>query len=1085
MSEAWAGRVRRIARPRPLPHLCRVSFHEPPICRAVIGPTNTGKTHYAVERMLARSSGVIGLPLRLLAREVYDKVVARKGPSQVALMTGEEKIVPRGARYYVCTVEAMPPTLPPTGKGSARRPGEPFAFLAVDEIQLVEHPERGHIFTDRLLHARGSEETLFLGAETARSIIHALLGDEVRFDRRERFSTLSHVGPMRLSRLPKRSVIVAFSASEVYAIAELIRRYRGGAAVVMGALSPRTRNAQAELYQSGEVDFLIATDAVGMGLNLDADHVAFASLRKFDGRRKRYLSHMEAGQIAGRAGRFRNDGTFGTTADAPEMDERMVEAIEGHRFEPIGRAQWRNSDLDFDTLDALRDSLHARSPHRRLRRVAPAVDELSLERLATLPEVLDRLHAPRDVRRLWEICGVPDFRGLTIDAHVRLLSELHDQLVAHRGRIPHDWMEKRVSRLDETTGGVDILSQRLAQIRTWTYCANKPEWMFDAGHWQTRTRAVEDRLSDALHESLIARFVDRRTSALLKGIGANSQMTATVKDSGEVWVDSDDGGHMIGHLEGLSFRLDSSGSELEAKALSAAAAKAVGPEIDRRLTSMAGANHAVFTLSDAGEILWGGMVVGRIAKSGSVFNPDAEIAGGEYGNPQLVAMATERMRDYLRGQVEEHLGPLRALRSLTEDPAVPAPARGLAYQMTEHHGSLPRERFAADIRALGRDERSSLWEVGTVFGQYDVFLREMTKPKPSRLLSLLLAFGAGGDRKPFVPVAGMASVEDPDGEIARSHSTAAIRHAGYRVCGPRIVRFDILERLSRLIRQAQTEAGGPQQGFQIMQQMMALLGCGYEDMRGILRSLGYAPEEREVEEPPAEEPVQEPAATAEDVTPTVEPPQDAPSEPPPAADGPTSEATPNTAPDAAPAETTTGDTASALPADAPTADAPAPKPRKRREPVKLDVHHVRELLEDGTTVEHRNTEFWVWQRQPHNARRRQGGAPSHRKGGQSQKGQGQKGRGRGRGKGRPDRALREQGYGKGRDRNRGKGQSAGKRGRGAGGRPSAAQVESSPFAALAGLNLGKDGKSGDAKAETDAPQSLEPDASKPDGNASS
>ena len=1002
--------------PRPVLHITPVSFPlnrpppdrpplDRPIVQAVLGPTNTGKTHYAVERMLARTSGVIGLPLRLLAREVYDRVVAKKGRNQVALLTGEEKIVPRHARFYVCTVEAMPAEME-------------FAFLAVDEIQLVEHPERGHVFTDRLLHARGTEETLFLGAETARSLIHSLLGREVGFSTRERFSTLDYVGPMRLTRLPKRSVIVAFSASEVYAIAELIRRYRGGAAVVMGALSPRTRNAQAELYQSGEVDFLVATDAVGMGLNLDADHVAFASLRKFDGHRRRWLSHMEAGQIAGRAGRFRNNGTFGTTADAPEMDDRMVDSIINHRFEPIARAQWRNSELDFGTLEALRDSLHMRAPERRLRRVRPAVDELSLERLATLPEVLGELRGPRDVARLWEVCGVPDFRNLTIDAHVRLLSELHDQLVAHRGRLPHDWMEKRVSRLDETSGGVDILSQRLAQIRTWTYCANKASWMFDPGHWQKRTRAVEDRLSDALHESLIARFVDRRTSALMKGIGAS--MSATVKDSGEVWVDSEGGGHLIGHLEGLAFKLDASGSELEAKALQAAAAKAVGPEIDRRLTSMAGAAHNVFTLSDTGEILWGGKAVGRIAQSGSVFNPDAEIVGGEYGNPQLVNLATERMRDYLRGQVGDLLGPLKALKSVSEDPATLAPARGLAFRMLESNGSLSRQSHWREIKALERPERAQLWEVGTVFGQYDLFLRDMVKPKPARLLSLLSSFGAGGDRKPFIPFAGMTSIPDPDGAIARDHSTQAIRNAGYRACGPRVVRFDILERLSRMIRDAQKKGDGPR-GFQIMQEMLALLGCNYDEVRGVLQSLGYKGEEREavVQEPAAAEALAEEAPAEEPV---------AEAAPEPAApETPAPETPEATAPEATAPEVTTEPTT----AEAAPPSAPATPPSKPRRPAPtLHVFNRRETLEDGTVVEHPNNEWFVWQRTPHNARRRgnqRGGAPSHRKPRKGDK--------------RAGKAFAKKG---------------GKGPRGGGGKPSRREVEASPFAALAGLKLDGD-----------------------------
>ena len=486
---------------------------------AVLGPTNTGKTHYAVERMLGRSSGVIGLPLRLLAREVYDKICKLKSPGQCALITGEEKIVPEFARYFVCTVESMPQT---------RR----FAFVAIDEVQLCGHPERGHVFTDRMLHMRGTEETLLLGAETARPLIRDLI-PKARHETRERFSVLTFSGHTKLTRLPKRSVIVAFSAGEVYAIAELIRRFRGGAAIVMGALSPRTRNAQAALYQSGEVDFLIATDAVGMGLNLDADHVAFASLRKFDGRRRRRLTPMEAGQIAGRAGRFRNNGTFGTTGDCMPMDEDMVGHIENHIFEPMKYAEWRNTKLDFRSAEALLDSLAASTPHKRLRRVAPATDEDAFERMIAIPSVADTLKTPRDVKRLWEVCQIPDFRNLTIDTHVKLLSDIYAQILDNGGEIPHEFLQRRIARLDHTDGGVDILSTRLAQIRTWTYCANVSGWLEDSKYWINQTRAVEDRLSDALHELLTARFVDRRTGALLRGMGQNFNMETSIKDNGD------------------------------------------------------------------------------------------------------------------------------------------------------------------------------------------------------------------------------------------------------------------------------------------------------------------------------------------------------------------------------------------------------------------------------------------------------------------------------------------------------------------------------------------------------------------------
>lgn len=918
-----------------------------PILKAILGPTNTGKTHYAVERMLGRSSGCIGLPLRLLAREVYDKICQIKPPSLVALITGEEKILPRGAQYYVCTVEAMP---------LEKR----FAFVAIDEIQLMSNYERGHIFTDRLLHARGTEETLFLGAETARSIISDLLPD-CRFDSRERLSSLTYGGETKVTRLPKRSVIIAFSAAEVYALAELIRRQRGGAAVVMGALSPRTRNAQANLFQSGEVDFLIATDAVGMGLNLDTDHVAFASIRKYDGRRRRMLTPMELGQIAGRAGRFRNNGTFGTTGDCPPLDAETIARIEGHEFESMGRAEWRNSTLDFSSLGALDESLNAPTPHRRLRRVQRVTDELALERLATISQVAasvapERIDAKHAVKRLWDVCQIPDFRNVTIDAHVRLLQDIYRLLIAHGGKIPDDFMEKHVNRLNDSAGTVDILSQRLAQIRTWTYCANKTSWMFQPGYWIDKTREVEDRLSDALHEGLIARFVDRRTSALLKKIGIGKPMDTTVKDNGDVWVD----GHLIGQLEGLTFKPDTSGSEVEAKALQATAAKAIGPEIDRRLTSLSGGTHAIFTLSNAGEILWGGKAVGRIASRGSVFNPDAELIGGQLGNPNLQALAEARMRDFLKAEVTAKLAPLTALKSLCDADTTSPEAKGFAYTLLEGFGTVDRSKNNKIVKALEQGPRKELRAVGVQFGQYTVFMREMLKPKPATLLSLLIAYGAGGDKKPFVPFAGVTSIPN-DGELSSAlYTPQALGFAGFKACGPRIIRFDILDRLSGLIRQAQNEAGSAvgTRRFQIMQEMLALLGSGYEDVKGVLTSLGYKSETvAALAQNGAEDSTEDSAADSGD--------KDAPAL---AAAPPVPEAsatsphtqTPKTA-ETATAENVTPPEAAAQPspstAPAPAPAAAAPKPA-RSGPASLNVYHPREADALGNMAEVKNTEVW-------------------------------------------------------------------------------------------------------------------------------
>ncbi len=888
--------------------------------RAILGPTNTGKTHYAIERMLARPSGVIGLPLRLLAREVYDKICKIKPPSLCALITGEEKIVPDTAQYFVCTVEAMP---------THRR----FAFVAIDEVQLINHPERGHVFTDRLLRARGTDETLLLGAESARLLIKQLLPD-VKHETRERFSTLTYAGPMKLTRLPKRSVIVAFSASEVYAIAELIRRFRGGAAIVMGALSPRTRNAQAELFQSGEVDFLVATDAVGMGLNLDTDHVAFAALRKYDGARRRMLTPIEAGQIAGRAGRFRNDGTFGTTGDCQPMQPEMVGRIENHDFEPFFYAQWRNSDLDFTSLSALQNSLDKPPAQKGLRRVIGTEDEAAFERFANNSEIADGIITASDVRLLWDVCQIPDFRNLTIDSHVRLLGDIYHTLKRNDGKLPHEYMGKHVSRLDHTEGGVDILAGRLAQIRTWTYCANKLIWMGGASYWVEHTRAVEDRLSDALHERLTARFVDRRTSALLKGIGLGRDMDITIKDDGEVWTED----HKIGTLKGLSFKLDASSSEIEAKALAQAAEKAVGPEINRRLTSLCGGTHAIFMLSDDGKIMWGDHPVGKIARGGTVFNPDIELIGGELGQDNLRNLAEDRMREFLRSEVATKLAPLHALKALSDKEDASPEAKGFAYTMLQNWGHIDRQTQKNLTRNLDQNIRKELREIGVFFGQYDVFMPELIKPKPATLLGLLVAYGAGGDNMAFIPFAGVTSVPNKGRLSSTNYSDLAIALAGYKALGSRIIRFDILDRLAGLIRQAQRESGTRR--FQIMQEMLALLGCTYEDVQGVLRALGYKSqrvrEEIDPDAAPAEMKAAVPQRFIDDPKPETD--ESAITE---NSDAPSSEAVDPSSESAAEPE--------------PTPEKPKSSKLKDK---KLSVFHHRVESEDGVVSFIPNNEFW-------------------------------------------------------------------------------------------------------------------------------
>jgi len=907
----------------------------PATLTAILGPTNTGKTHYAVERMLGRQSGVIGLPLRLLAREVYDRIVAQKGAAQCALITGEEKIQPPHARYYVCTVEAMP---------TQKR----FAFLAVDEVQLIANHERGHIFTDRVLHARGTEETLLLGAETARDILKSLL-PKIRFEHRERFSELSFTGATKLTRLPKRSVVVAFSTAEVYAIAELIRRYRGGAAVVMGGLSPRTRNAQAEIFQNGDVDFLVATDAVGMGLNLDTDHVAFASLSKYDGRRRRYLTPMEAGQIAGRAGRFRNNGTFGTTGDCLAMDEELVARIENHDFEPLHSAEWRNTDLDFSSLGALSESLHVPKPHRRLRRIRGAVDESAFERMIAIPEVVNGVKVPAQVKQLWDVCQIPDFRNLTIDAHVRLLQDIYRLLYSNGGKIPHSFMEKHILRLDEILGDVNMLSSRLANIRTWTYCANKTSWMSLENNWVNRAREVEDRLSDALHEALIARFVDRRTSKLLKGMGTETYMNAKIQDNGDVVVDD----QIIGHLEGLKFTPSESGSELEAKALHAAAEQAVAPEIDRRLTSLCGGVHSIFTLSDRGEILWGGKIVGKVGSGGTPMNPDAELVGGELGNDTLKNLAISRMRDHLRAEAANYFKPLLELQEIQARESTLPEARGFAYTLYENFGTVERKDHWKTLRGIDQRARRQLREANVQFGQYNIYIRDLMKPKAARLLSILTAYGAGGDRKPFIPFAGVTSIAN-EGAFARvNFPKQALSMAGYSAIGPRIARFDILNRLGNQIRQAQqqNEALGRGKKFQIMQEMLAIMGCSYDDMQGVLKALGYESEIIKIEDFP---PIPETAPEKET---------------PPEAVRASQENNASEAVEAISSDTIMANepqkTEAAIPTGTQENDKSTNKhssSSQKKRTRSLNIYHHREMQEDGTILDIINTEFWFMPR---------------------------------------------------------------------------------------------------------------------------
>ncbi|WP_095590014.1 helicase-related protein [Actibacterium ureilyticum] len=798
---------------------------------AVLGPTNTGKTHYAIERMLAHRTGVIGLPLRLLAREVYDRIVAQRGPSVVALVTGEERIVPDRVQYWVCTVEAMP-----TEIGAD--------FLAVDEIQLCADPERGHVFTDRLLQARGLHETLFLGADTMRSAIAELVPG-AQFLRRERFSDLTYAGSKKISRMPPRSAIVGFSVENVYAMAELIRRQKGGCAVVMGALSPRTRNAQVDMYQNGDVEYLVATDAIGMGLNLDIRHVAFSGLRKFDGRRMRQLAPNELAQIAGRAGRHTQPGSFGVTGEAPKLDEGVVDAIVNHRFTPIKKLQWRNAALEFASADHLIRSLQELTGDPWLSRAREADDLLALKALADLPEIRDRLNAPADVRLLWDVCRIPDFRGISHAEHSALLGRIFEFLQSD-GRVPDDWLARQVRRIDRTDGEIDTLSKRLAFIRTWTYVAQRKGWVADESHWRGATRAVEDRLSDALHAALTKRFVDRRTSVLLRRLKQKEGLVADVNDKGEVMVE----GEFVGRLEGFRFRQDNSATPEEAKTLRQASLAALAPEFHLRADRFYNAPDTEIDFTEQGGLMWGDMAVGKLVAGGDILKPQVEAFVDEEAGADVADKVARRLQHFIDRKIAALFEPLLALQ---KDETLTGLARGFGFRMIEALGVLPRDQVTQEVKDLDQDARGLLRKHGIRFGQFTIFMPLLLKPAPTRLRLVLWSLANGLDEFPESPPPGLVTIPATKDGPQDYH-----RLSGYRAAGTRAIRIDMLERLADLLRGKDSRAG-----FEATADMLSITGMTLEQFADLMQGLGYNAEkgEREKVRQPAPAPAAEAPAT--------------------------------------------------------------------------------------------------------------------------------------------------------------------------------------------------------------------------------
>lgn len=808
---------------------------------AVLGPTNTGKTHLAIERMLGHETGMIGLPLRLLAREVYDKIALRIGAANVALITGEEKIKPESPRYWVSTVEAMP-----------RNPD--VDFLAIDEVQLCADPERGHVFTDRLLHARGKLATLLLGSGTMRDAIADLIPG-ANFISRPRLSKLSYAGQKKITRLPARTAVVAFSSSEVYAIAELMRRQRGGAAVVMGALSPRTRNAQVELYQSGDVEYLIATDAIGMGLNLDVDHVAFASNRKFDGQNFRQLTPIEIGQIAGRAGRHLNDGTFGVTGDVEPFDPELIDRLENHMFEPVKTLQWRARKLDFSSLHNLHESLRQAPKAVRLVRARMADDELALETLCADRDIAARATDTTSVERLWDVCQVPDYRKISPQNHAELIATLFRFLTQADCTIPEDWFSRQVAFADRIDGDIDTLANRITHIRTWTFVSNRAEWLQDPTYWQERTRTIEDRLSDALHESLTQRFVDRRTSALMKGLRTNEDMTADISDDGAIMVES----HFVGRLKGFRFFPDQSADGIDGKAARNAAARVLTKEFAMRARRVAAAKNDAFKLTYDAHLHWRGEEIARLEPGENILKPQIVLISDENLQPGDQVRVMERLNNWLNSTISERLKPLVDI-SAAED--ISGLARGIAFRICENLGALKRDTVSDEMKSLDQSARAQLRKHGVRFGAFNVYCPALLKPSAAELTLTLWTLKNAKEHNlnpaelPMPPRAGLTSAPSnpaiPD-QFYRAY--------GFHVCGPRVIRIDILERLADIIRpllawRPTTAANGEEAaspagstgdgGFTVTPDMMSILGCSADDLGKVLLSLGFRCERRVV-----------------------------------------------------------------------------------------------------------------------------------------------------------------------------------------------------------------------------------------------
>jgi len=778
---------------------------------AVLGPTNTGKTHLAIETMLSFDSGMIGFPLRLLAREVYDKVIKKISLDKVALITGEEKIIPSNAKYFLCTVESMPID-------------KHLEFVGVDEIQMCSDHERGHIFTERLLNMRGEKLTMLMGSSTIKNIISKLNGD-IEFINRDRLSKLTYAGHKKISRINRKTAIIAFSAEEVYAIAELIRRQKGGAAIVMGSLSPKTRNAQVELYQSGDVDFLVATDAIGMGINMDLDHVYFSNLKKFDGKKLRKLNLSEIGQIAGRAGRYLNDGNFGITGDCKEITAEDVELLENHKFEEIRSLFWRNSYLNFNNPLSLIKSLEEKPQMDWLRRIHECEDEKALKYFLRDKNLINFKFDKITLNLLWECCQIPDFVKKTYGNHYEVIGNVFKFLSSEKGRISDEFMRLQLIKLDKLEGNVDSLSNRIANVRTWSYVSNKNNWIENQDYWIEKTKHLEDRLSDRLHEELTKTFIDKRASVLARGLKQDMEFKTEILENNNVMIDN----HFIGKINGLKLELDLKKGALETdiKSLKKAARQSIGPELEKRIQTII--DTGLIELNNDFKIYWNNSPIAKLTTGNDYLNPNFELIVDETIEINQKQKLSEYINKWTQGKINTVLKNLIDLKNLKENNSS---IKALAYQLYENNGVLKREQVSEYLKTLGQNERRILRELGVKFGRYHVFLFQLIKPEAVSLRTLLWKNFHQKYYNLKPPTFGLNFLDDKD-----SKNKNFMLLCGFEKFDTFFVRIDILERLFMLIINSSNSKENKE--MKIIPEMLNLLGCSKENFKKLLQKMGY------------------------------------------------------------------------------------------------------------------------------------------------------------------------------------------------------------------------------------------------------